>query len=214
MKDPLTALRNYCMHNSAPSALLAPSTQGVFDWLIQSGLGEGCTVVGHAGLPGMLTPAALLAKLQREPATPPRRHILFTDQLVSARDATVEVRRGGKARFLSPMEFILNNEYRCPLYAVNGGGLACLMEDAPIQSVLKFTLEHLDATEALGEDWLAREQQDDRTPESRRVLRRKFIRAMQSSILGAIGTQGTCGIGWRHFVDDKLGTLNAMYAKG
>ncbi len=213
MNQNLTALRTYCTlaHSGTPSALLAPSTEVVFDWLARNVLGEGSTAVGHGALPGMETPAALLARLQQEPAALPRRVIIFTDQLVSARDATIEVRRDGKTLFLSPLEFILNNQYRYPLYAVNGGGLASLMDAAPITDVLKFTLEHLDAAEALGPGWLAREQQDPRTSESRRVQRRRYIRAMQSSILGMMGNHGAA---WQQGADEKLGTLDVMYAKG
>ncbi len=213
MNKHFTALRIYCARAqaTAPSVLLAPSTDQVFDWIGKNLLGEDCVAVGHAGLPRMQTPAALLTRLQQDPIALPRRVVLFTDQLVSARDATIEVRREGKTLFLSPLEFILNNQYRRSLYAVNGAELACLTEAAPIEAVLKFTLEHLDAANALGLDWLARELQEDRTSESRRALRRKYIRAMQSSILGMTVAHDSA---WQHVADEKLTALNAMYARG
>lgn len=209
----LTALRTYSAlaRRGTRSVLLAPSTEMVFDWLAKNDPGECITSVGHGGLPGMQTPATLLRQLQHDDATMPRHITLFTDQLVSARDATLEVRRDGKTLFLSPLEYILNNQYRYPLYAVNGGSLVYLMDAAPIRNVLKFTLEHLDAAEAIGPNWLAGEIQGERLSESRRTQRRKYIRAMQSSILGMMSSPD---VAWRQGADEKLDLLDVMYATG
>jgi hypothetical protein len=213
MNDPLTALRAYdaCERTATPNALLVPSTNAAFDWISDSACGEGSAVVGHAGLPGMQTPAALLARLQREPTSLPGRVIIFTDQLVSARDATIEVRRDGNTLFLSPLELILNNQFEYTLYAVNGADHPCLMKDSSIEAVLTFTLAHLDAAQAMGSDWLARDQQELRLPKRRRDQRRRHVRTMQSSILGMLATHHDA---WAQSVETKLGLLDGMYAAG
>jgi hypothetical protein len=212
MIDASAPLQTYreITQNAKPSVLLVPSVRAVLDWIRSDEMGEGTIVVGRAGFSGMQSPAALLATLLHNPDARPTRVAIFTDQLVSARDATVQVHRDSSNRFLSALEFILNNEYQYPLYAVNGGALAYLADSAPLPIVLNFTLAHLDAADTFGNDWLAREQQKERTPESRRAQRRKYVRAMQSTILSMMGSPGFVGL---HGAVDKLNALSAIYSK-
>lgn len=207
MSNTLDALRNYQVWalTRAPTALLIPSTRTAFAWLASNPFDTMC-VVGYQGRPDMETPVCLVERLQRDPSCIPQQTIIFTDQLASARDATVPVRRGGNLRFLSPLEVILNQQHACALYAVNDGALVYLRSQAPIQAIAKFVTEHLDAAENLGPDWLMREHQIERTPDYRRSQRRRFIRSVQSSLLGMTTIPN------QQDLDTKLHELATWYA--
>lgn len=155
-----------------------------------------------------LAPAELLTRIEDKAPAPDARVLVFSDQLVSAVDAPLLVRRDGVARYVSSLEYILNAQYGYALLAINGDRLSRLPAGAPAVDVLGLLVDHLEANERLGSNWLVRELQTQRLPQDRRLQQRRRIRALRSSILHMIGRARKT---WSADHDRTLQTLDDLY---
>ncbi|MEO7326278.1 MAG: hypothetical protein ABIW82_15760 [Dokdonella sp.] len=189
--------------------LMLPTTSPILAAVERLGLRPKVdAVVGRRSRQSTMVPADLLAHLADNRLMSDARIIVFTDQLVSPVDAPLLVSRNGRTQYVSALEYVLNAEYQCPLFAMNGRQLDYLPGNSPADRVLNFIVDHLDANELLGEAWLARSLQIQRQPQERRFQQRRRVRAMRSSIMHMVGPSRHH---WDTSHEDKLRVLDDLY---
>lgn len=164
-----------------PTAVLVPSTadttQGFDQWRRRWP-----HIASVAPLGGGLSGITLLGQLQE--GNRPTRIVIFIDQLVSAVDATIPVRRGTTVSFHSGLECLLPLRYgyrlRCALARADEA------EDIPdLPAGFAFTQRHLRRCRALGDAWLMRARQEDALLPARVRAARRQLRYLESALLHA-----------------------------
>lgn len=192
-----------------PHVLMLPTTAPFLAAVDRLGLRPKIDmVVGRSARKFTIYPADLLAHLADNRLMSDARVIVFTDQLVSALDAPLLVSRNGRAQYVSALEYVLNAEHECPLFAMNGDQINYLSENAPPDRVLNFIVDHLDANQLLGDAWLTRSLQSQRLPQERRFQQRRRVQAMRSSVLHMVGRSRHA---WDTSHEDKLRVLADLY---
>lgn len=154
-------------------------------------------VVGTRYFPG-LSPSELLS------ITPlPRTVVSFSDQLTSPLDAIVPTHELGVWKFVSAIEFVLavRHGYTIKVWSHRGARFGVC---PPILEELARAISlYLAACEDLGDDWLARPLQLDRTPEWRAMTVQFGIRQLKSSLLRELSMDS----GERQDLSDSLRAL-------
>lgn len=109
--------------------------------------------------------------------------LIFSDQLVSASDATILIRTATTSTFVSPLELILNRKYGYELQLWRSTGLHAVAAqiDDP-ESIYRHLLTYLSACSLLGDIWLARRLQVQRLPEMRLYIAKRKARMFRSAI--------------------------------
>jgi|GEM_PF-5265660 hypothetical protein len=186
--------------------VILPSSLVMIDRLgLRSGVDA---IVGRSMGKHMLAPAELLTRLSENPLKPSALIVVFTDQLVSVVDAPLLVRQGKQAQYVSSIEYILNVHHQCPLFAISSDGLEYLPVGAAPAQVFSLVTGHLRANDRLGNDWMVKNWQIQRSPQDRRFQQRRRIRAMRSSVMHMMGRDQYL---WNPGHDDKLRTLDDLY---
>lgn len=133
-----------------------------------------------------LTPAQFLADCRRaSPAQTPRPTVVFTDHFVSAEHAPLLVKQNDDDVFFPSLELIAEGQFGCAVAYWNG---ACFVQDVatpPGQAsrVLALLRQYYQACEALGDDWLMRERQFQRSVAGRIATAKHRIRLYQSIVM-------------------------------
>ncbi|GAB3727789.1 hypothetical protein GCM10028862_04690 [Luteimonas pelagia] len=131
-------------------------------------------------LSGMQTPADFLASLAS--VDQPQSVVVFSDQILSPADTPVLVRSEGSAAFHSTFEFLLVARHGYRLIVWNGEGESQCPEGDTLSNVLGVLHRHLVACEQLGDDWLMRRRQLERTQEWRIRAGARVIRSFESAV--------------------------------
>lgn len=171
-----------------PVAFILPTTSAVLEVVNRyRQLGE-LTIVAGTSVPGSLPAAALIKTLSADGPRPLL--VIFTDQVMSPADASILVKTDDANAFFSPLEFILNVRYgyRLVIWGQDGG---TVVESgrSDISEVLAPISGYLRACYTLGDDWLARGQQYQRNPESRRHSALRKLRFFRSAVVNAYRTE-------------------------
>lgn len=163
-----------------PIALLAPTAVLVVDALAGYCAQWPDLAIVAPGLPGGLAPHDVIRHLQSGMLAD--RVLIFSDQLVSARHATVPVRSSGRVIYLSGVEAVLASRgYR--LHCALSRGHAVEPED--VAGALRFVLDHLARCDGLGSDWRMREAQSERELDARVAGAQRELRYLESAVLYA-----------------------------
>ena len=131
---------------------------------------------------GTLEPTQLLAQL-KSPALKPRLALVFSDQLVSAPHAPLLVRQDGRTQYLSGLEAVAHVGYGFPVAAWTGATFECAPAGCTTEEVLRLLLRYQVACHALGDAWLARKSQQERTPAARTSQARLQLRLFHSALM-------------------------------
>lgn len=167
-------------------AKILPSTR---DWLVfarnvKGQLAGATALVGRSAEGGMLRPQGLL----RAVASGSRPHLIFifADQLTTSHDATVLVRSDEGDYYVCPLEYILHTTYGYVLsyWGATGERLVDARSKGPADVIAPIAA-YLNECDALGEEWLVRSFQHERSPESRREGALRKLRYFKSVIADA-----------------------------
>lgn len=176
----LSGMQSTCL------AKILPTTR---DWLafarnVQGQLPGATAVVGQSDEDGMLRPQGLLRALAS--GSRPHLIVIFADQLTTSNDATVLIRSDHGDYYVCPLEYILNTTYGYVLsyWGANGERLVGERSGDPID-VLAPLAAYLNECHALGQEWLARSVQLERSPEFRRDEALRKLRYFRSAIADA-----------------------------
>lgn len=167
-------------------ARILPSTR---DWLafvrdVQGRLAGATALVGRSAEAGMLSPQGLLRAVAS--GSTPHLIFIFADQLTTSHDATVLVHSDHGDHYVCPLEFILHTNYGYVLsyWGAKGERLVdARSKGAP--DVLAPIAAYLNDCSALGEEWLARSFQHERSPEFRREEALRKLRYFKSVVADA-----------------------------
>ena len=139
-----------------------------------------------------LTPVELLDAhplRNRPPAVP---IVSFTDQFVDATNAPLAVAVGDAREFRSSVEVVASARFQWPLAFLCGRALSpavTVTGDDRLVEALRRMGDFLDACKALGDAWLARGIQSERTVEHRRraaaLLARRYASLVMASAVGS-----------------------------
>ncbi|QBH00482.1 hypothetical protein [Xanthomonas oryzae] len=131
---------------------------------------------------GSHTPTELLHEFGKSPNLPVLA-IIFSDQLTSAQDAPVLVKKNKKLVFFSAIELIGNKKYGALLHIWLGHRVATLDRETPQIDILNLLSGYLRNCEKLGPEWIARSIQPHRYLDERRRDAMRRLRLFQSMIL-------------------------------
>lgn len=181
-----SALRAAIAKQLSPShghvAIVLPTTHAtlaVVDALACTG--DIDAVIGTWGDSGK-SPAWLLNRLA-ERDSPRQRIIVFTDQLTSPTNATLYVSRNGASFWLSALESAIHGMYPVKLSILIGNDFPKTDTTTSTAEILRLQHDHLHAASRLGNDWLARYQQSERTPAMRMRQAKIRLRRFHSATL-------------------------------
>lgn len=148
----------------------------------------GCTVIGD---PTVLSEAIGTAKYlswlrgHDSIATDAKAFaIAFTDQLVSACDASILVQQRNQLEFMPGLEVLVNCRYATPVHVWNGDRATKLVAQHPL-TVLREVAAYFTACATLGDAWLMRDRQLMRLPLQRVDQARRRLRLYQSTLLNS-----------------------------
>lgn len=129
----------------------------------------------------MLSPQGLLRALAS--GSTPSLIFIFADQLTTPHDAMVLVRCDQGDYYVCPLEFILHTNYGYILsyWGAAGERIVDARSKGPTE-LLAPMAEYLNECDALGEEWLARSYQRERSPEFRREVAMRKLRYFKSAI--------------------------------
>jgi hypothetical protein len=137
-----------------------------------------------AVMPEAITPAAYLARLHSDYSNSSgtaRLAIAFTDQLVSAQDASILIERMGQIEFMPVLEVLARCRYAVNVHIWKGVEASHLATLNP-HDVLREIAAYFDACAKLGDAWLMRDRQAMRLPAPRVDQARRRLRLYQSTI--------------------------------
>lgn len=139
--------------------------------------------IGEEGRPGMHKPTAILSWLRAQ--DPPRLLISHADQLCSPRFATIRLLLPDRTEFISPIEIILNTRYGFQLLVWTSDGLIRLPPGSSPKAVAASLASHLRDCDTLGDGWIERSRQVERTLLHRVASGRKQLRFLRSCVANA-----------------------------
>ncbi|MCC4604625.1 hypothetical protein [Xanthomonas campestris] len=131
---------------------------------------------------GSHTPTELLNEFGKS-TNAPILAIVFSDQLTSAQDAPILIKKKNKLFFISAIELIGQKKYATQLHVWLGQTVATLDGATPQIETLNFLADYLQNCEELGSEWLARLVQPHRYLDERRRDALRRLRLFQSMIL-------------------------------
>lgn len=142
------------------------------------------TIVDGSGSRNAVRPTGLLRALAS--GSRPNLIIIFADQLTASSDATVLVRANRGNYYVSPLEYILHATYGYVLsfWGLNGEQWVHERDESAL-NVLSALDVYLRECHGLGEEWLARSVQGERTQEYRREEALRRLRFFRSAIADA-----------------------------
>lgn len=161
-----------------------------------------------------LTPVQFLAICRDIAVTEGRRHtVIFTDQFVSAEYAPLLVHQGAQETFYPSLEVIAATQYGFAISCWNGASFS-----APITSsskdhaeILRLLRQYYGACEALGESWLMRERQYQRTLTGRIEAAKHRLRSYQSIVM--LSTSDDANIHAQIPLLEELASLHQLLPK-
>lgn len=193
--DAMTRRMAAAIMNADPATLfIVPSTRETLGasagWVSEAK----CCVIGlreDFGSPceeafEVLSPARFLAACRSASVTEPRLPVMvFTDQFVSAEHAPLFVRQGADEMFFPSLELVAAAQYGYSVSYWDGADFARPVRHAPDSStdVLRALHRYYRACDALGEAWLMRERQHQRTVAGRVEAARLRLRLYQSIVM-------------------------------
>lgn len=107
--------------------------------------------------------------------------IAFTDQLVSAYDASILVQQSNQLEFMPGLEVLVNCLYARPVHVWDGDRATKLVAHHPL-TVLREVAAYFTACATLGDAWLMRDRQLMRLPLQRVDQARRRLRLYQSTL--------------------------------
>lgn len=134
----------------------------------------------------LLTPVQFLAICRDVASDEVRRNtVIFTDQFVSAECAPLLVHAGGKETFYSSLELIATAQYGFAISCWDGASFSLPVTSSSIghAEILRMLGRYYEACEALGESWLVREHQYQRTLKGRIEEAKNRLRIYQSIVM-------------------------------
>ena len=133
-----------------------------------------------------LTPGQLLAICRGVVATDGHRlAVIFSDQFVSAEYAPLFVQQGAKETFYPSLEVIAAAQYGFSISYWNGASFSppITLSSRNHADILRLLKQYYEACEALGESWLMREPQYQRTLTGRIESAKHRLRFYQSIVM-------------------------------
>lgn len=162
-------------------ALVLPTTQALNEHIIQSQ--SIWSVIGRSGRTGVQSAIEVFRHLSA--AQKPVPIIIHTDQLYQPADATILALLDDSRIYLSPVECILNDKHDYRLLVWTAAGLNTLPAKSPLKDIGSLMAQHLRDCSLLGQRWLERDQQVQRTIGHRLKTGKRQLRFLRSSVANA-----------------------------
>ena len=180
IKASLTTMHRHLAGSAGRHAIVLPTTATTLDWAVEQVKNGTIHVVVGSFIRDGYSPAKLLTLLDSIPAKRSFRTIIFTDQLISPIDAPLLTSMNDELSFVSGVEWILNEAHNFSLYiwdVINFVTLAPVTHGGHILRLIRY---HLQACKQLGDAWIMRLNQIERTPAERILNSRIRLRTFYS----------------------------------
>lgn len=180
--DWTSAIEN-CRSLSATGLIILPTTQHTIAWANSALQDRLCEDVVVASLiPNAVNPSTILDSLALG-SDRPRYIVVFTDQLTSAIESPILVRSNNGSQYYSGLESVLHLRYRYPLYIWPHALDRVTVPSVDLGEVIQQLTIYFDACNTLGNLWLQREAQKERSLTQRVMHARRELRYLKSILL-------------------------------
>lgn len=172
---------NLAAQNPTPTAFLIPSTRAAIyrvELLVRRY--PQLHIVGSQ-FPGACPPAALLAKVRGgEPGN--ATIAIFSDQLLGPEVASIPSGADGCEEYFSGLEMVLHAKYGYTLKTLLGSEIETLVPSGQTEAAFALLKRYFESNQHLGDAWLVRDRQSERTLAGRLAEAKMRARFFQSAV--------------------------------
>lgn len=172
---------NLAAQNPTLTAFLIPSTRAaIYRVGLLARRYPQLHIVGSE-VPGASPPASLLARV-RAGESGYATIAIFSDQLLGPEVASIATGQEGSEEYFSGLEIVLHAKYGYALKAMSGDEIESLLPPGDAEAALALLKRYFENSEHLGDAWLLRDRQSERTRAGRLAEAKMRARFFQSAV--------------------------------